>query len=74
MAMSMVYPGEKFLRTSDVAKMLHVSPKTVSRWAKEGRIPHLSTLGGHRRFPATEIERLMDELSGRREGAASQVG
>ena len=74
MAMSMVYPGEKFLRTSDVAKMLHVSPKTVSRWAKEGRIPHLSTLGGHRRFPATEIERLMDELSGRREGASSQVG
>jgi excisionase family DNA binding protein len=73
-AMSMVYPGEKFLRTSDVAKMLHVSPKTVSRWAKEGRIPHLSTLGGHRRFPATEIERLMDELSGRREGPASQVG
>jgi excisionase family DNA binding protein len=72
--MSMVYSGEKFLRTSDVAKMLHVSPKTVSRWAKEGRIPHLSTLGGHRRFPATEIERLMDELSGRREGASSQVG
>jgi excisionase family DNA binding protein len=70
----MVYAGEKFLRTSDVAKMLHVSPKTVSRWAKEGRIPHLSTLGGHRRFPATEIERLMDELSGRREGTTSQVG
>jgi len=70
----MVYPGEKFLRTSDVAKMLHVSPKTVSRWAKEGRIPHLSTLGGHRRFPATEIERLMDELSGHKEGTSSQVG
>jgi excisionase family DNA binding protein len=70
----MVYPGERFLRTSDVAKMLHVSPKTVSRWAKEGRLPHLSTLGGHRRFPATEIERLMDELSGAKEGKSSQVG
>jgi excisionase family DNA binding protein len=69
----MVYPGEKFLRTSDVAKMLHVSPKTVSRWAKEGRLPHLSTLGGHRRFPATEIERLMDELAGAKEGKTSQV-
>jgi excisionase family DNA binding protein len=44
--------------------MLHVSPKTVSRWAKEGRLPHLSTLGGHRRFPASEIEKLMHELSG----------
>jgi len=69
----MAYPGEKFLRTSDVAKMLHVSPKTVSRWAKEGRIPNLSTLGGHRRFPATEIERLMHELSGDQEGKTSQV-
>jgi excisionase family DNA binding protein len=70
----MVYPGEKFLRTSDVAKMLHVSPKTVSRWAKEGRIPHLSTLGGHRRFPATEIGRLMDQLGGTKERKNSQVG
>ena len=69
----MVYPGENFLRTSEVAKMLHVSPKTVSRWAKEGRLPHLSTLGGHRRFPATEIERLMDELAGAKEGKTSQV-
>ena len=69
----MLQPGEKFLRTSDVARMLHVSPKTVSRWAKEGRLPHLSTLGGHRRFPATEIERLMEELTGARPGRASQV-
>jgi len=53
--------------------MLHVSPKTVSRWAKEGRLPHLSTLGGHRRFPATEIERLMDELAGTKESKTSQV-
>ena len=70
----MLQPGEKFLRTSDVARMLHVSPKTVSRWAKEGRLPHLSTLGGHRRFPASEIERLMAELTGARSGRTSQVG
>ena len=70
----MLKPGEKFLRTSDVARMLHVSPKTVSRWAKEGRIPHLSTLGGHRRFPASEIDRLMAELSGERQGKNYQAG
>jgi len=69
----MVNPGEKFLRTSDVARMLHVSPKTVSRWAKEGRLPHLSTLGGHRRFPASEIEKLMGELSGERSGKTFQA-
>ena len=36
--------------------------KTVSRWAKEGRLPFLKTLGGHRRYPAAEIRQLADEL------------
>jgi excisionase family DNA binding protein len=45
-----------------VADILHVSPKTVSRWAKEGKLPFLKTLGGHRRYPATEIRQLADEL------------
>jgi excisionase family DNA binding protein len=42
---------------------LQVSPKTVARWAKEGRLPYLATLGGHRRFPASAIERLVGSLS-----------
>lgn len=52
----------RFLKTSEVAQMLHVSPKTVSRWAKEGRLPYQATLGGHRRFPHGEIARLSDDL------------
>jgi excisionase family DNA binding protein len=47
---------------AEVADILHVSPKTVSRWAKEGKLPFLKTLGGHRRYPATEIRQLADEL------------
>jgi excisionase family DNA binding protein len=54
---------ERYLRTSEVAMQLQVSPKTVARWAKEGRLPYLSTLGGHRRFPASAIEHLIDDLS-----------
>jgi len=54
---------ERYLRTSEVAVKLQVSPKTVSRWAKEGRLPYLATLGGHRRFPASAIEELMGNLS-----------
>jgi hypothetical protein len=27
------------LHTAQVADLLHVSPKTVSRWAKEGKLP-----------------------------------
>lgn len=42
---------------------LQVSPKTVARWAKEGRLPYLATLGGHRRFPASAIDRLVGNLS-----------
>lgn len=59
----LLVPRERFLRTSEVARLLHVSPKTVSRWAKEGRLPYLATLGGHRRFPAVDIERLSQDLS-----------
>jgi excisionase family DNA binding protein len=51
-----------YLRTAEVADILHVSPKTVSRRAKEGKLPFLKTLGGHRRYPAAEIRQLADEL------------
>jgi excisionase family DNA binding protein len=51
-----------YIRTAEAAKMLRVSPKTVSRWAKQGKLPHVVTLGGHRRFPAEAIERLANKL------------
>ena len=58
----MVQPTEpRYLRTAQVAELLHVSPKTVSRWAQEGRLPYLRTLGGHRRYPDAEIRALTDE-------------
>ena len=52
----------RYLLTAEVADILHVSPKTVSRWAKEGKLPFLKTLGGHRRYPAAEIRQLVEEL------------
>ena len=54
------YPN--YLHTAEVADLLHVSPKTVSRWAKEGKLPFLKTLGGHRRYPEAEIRDLATEL------------
>jgi excisionase family DNA binding protein len=54
------YPS--YLRTGEVADLLSVSPKTVSRWAKEGKLPFLKTLGGHRRYPEAEIRELVEEL------------
>jgi excisionase family DNA binding protein len=61
-----------YLRTSQVAELLHVSPKTVSRWAQEGKLPYLRTLGGHRRFPDQEIRALLETLS--QPAAADQPG
>jgi excisionase family DNA binding protein len=54
------YPS--YLHTAEVADLLHVSPKTVSRWAKEGKLPFLKTLGGHRRYPEAEIRDLAKRL------------
>jgi len=51
-----------YLRTAEVAEILHVSPKTVSRWAKEGRLPFMRTLGGHRRYPEAKIRELAEAL------------
>jgi excisionase family DNA binding protein len=51
-----------YLRTAEVADILYVSPKTVSRWAKEGKLPFMKTLGGHRRYPEAKIRELASEL------------
>jgi excisionase family DNA binding protein len=51
-----------YLRTAEVADMLHVSPKTVSRWAKEGKLPFLRTLGGHRRYDEGKMRALAASL------------
>lgn len=51
--------GPTYLRTAQVADILHCSPKTVSRWAKEGRLPFLATLGGHRRYDERVIRQLL---------------
>jgi excisionase family DNA binding protein len=53
----------KYLRTAQVAELLQVSPKTVSRWAQEGMLPYFRTLGGHRRYPDRQIRALLETLS-----------
>lgn len=49
----------QLLRTADVAVLFQVSERTVSEWARRGRIPSVRTPGGHRRYPADEIRRLL---------------
>ena len=48
----------QFLTRSEVAKLLGVSPNTVTRWAREGRLACLVTLGGHHRFDREVVEQI----------------
>jgi excisionase family DNA binding protein len=52
----------ELLTPSEVAEMFRVNPKTVTRWARAGRISAVRTLGGHRRFRASEIRRAVEEV------------
>jgi excisionase family DNA binding protein len=54
-------PGddEELLTPSEVAAMFRVNPKTVTRWARSGKISAIRTLGGHRRFRKSEITRIL---------------
>ncbi|MCU1463307.1 MAG: BldC family transcriptional regulator [Acidimicrobiales bacterium] len=47
---------DQLLTPSEVAQMFRVNPKTVTRWARAGKITAIRTLGGHRRFRASEVE------------------
>lgn len=48
----MLTPGE-------VGALFRVDPKTVTRWAKAGRISSIRTPGGHRRFRESEVRALL---------------
>lgn len=50
---------EKLLTPAEVAAIWRVDPKTVTRWAKAGRLTSIRTLGGHRRFNKAEVMALL---------------
>jgi excisionase family DNA binding protein len=52
----------ELLTPGEVAVMFRVDAKTVTRWARAGKISAVRTLGGHRRFRASEIHRILEEV------------
>ena len=46
---------DALLTPGEVAALFRVDPKTVTRWAQDGRLSSVRTLGGHRRFRAAEV-------------------
>ena len=56
------HDDETLLTPSEVAAMFRVNPKTVTRWARAGKISAIRTLGGHRRFRASEIRHFLEHV------------
>ena len=54
--------SETLLTPSEVAALFRVDPKTVTRWAKAGKISSIRTLGGHRRYRESEVRTLLGEV------------
>ena len=50
---------EPLLTPAEVATMFRVDPKTVTRWAKSGKLTSIRTLGGHRRYREVEVRQLL---------------
>jgi len=50
---------ELLLTPAEVASLFRVDPKTVSRWAKSGKLTSIRTLGGHRRYKESEVKALI---------------
>lgn len=48
------------LTPAEVASMFRVDPKTVTRWAKAGKLSAVRTLGGHRRYRSVEVVALLE--------------
>jgi excisionase family DNA binding protein len=51
--------GDRLLTPAEVAAVFRVNPKTVSRWAKTGRIAAVRTPGGHRRYRQADVVALL---------------
>lgn len=52
-------PKEKLLTPGEVAALFRVDPKTVTRWGNDGRLPFITTPGGHKRFREADVLRFL---------------
>ncbi|MBW3576884.1 MAG: BldC family transcriptional regulator [Actinobacteria bacterium] len=52
---------QELLTPGQVAKRFGVNPKTITRWADAGKLTAIRTLGGHRRYRASEVEALLEQ-------------
>ena len=72
---SRTHDPEPLLTPAEVASMFRVDPKTVTRWAKAGKLSAIRTLGGHRRYRESEVRALLQgQIPSQRVGDLSFLG
>lgn len=59
---------ENLLTPAEVAALFRVDPKTVTRWAKAGKLTAIKTLGGHRRYKESEVRTLLKVITENKTG------
>lgn len=55
------FGGDPLLAPGQVAKIFFVDPRTVTRWAKAGKLKSVKTLGGQVRFKWSDIRAAIEE-------------
>lgn len=64
---------DRLLTPGEVAALAFVDPKTVSRWARAGKISSERTPGGHRRFRSSDVEALLIQARSRDDSPRSSA-
>jgi excisionase family DNA binding protein len=62
----MMDAADRLLTPAEVAAIFAVNTSTVTCWANTGKIHAIRTLGGHRRFKASDIRRATTDVVGER--------
>jgi len=53
--------SDEYVTTIQAGKILHVKGFTIAQWCNSKKIKFIKTLGGHRRIPLSEIDRLLEK-------------
>ena len=59
-----IEPENRLLTPAKVAALLRVDPKTVTRWARGGKLSSIRTPGGHRRYSESEVRGFLNGWQG----------
>lgn len=49
----------RLMTPAEVSAAFGVDPKTVTRWARTGKLRAIRTPGGHRRYHADQVEEIL---------------